>query len=260
MAHVTDDLPLPIAVVGAGRLGTAVVAALRAAGIAVSGPKGRGYDGTGDAVVLLCVPDDAIGSAVAAVRAGPLVGHCSGVSGLDVLGAHEVFSLHPLMTVTHAGAHFEGVFAAIAGSTARATDVATALASAIGLHPVRVAEADRGAYHAAAAIAANFLVTLESAAAELMSTAGLDREVLVPLARAALENWGRQGPTALTGPIARGDQRTVARHRDVVATRTPDLLPLFEALTSATERLAAANRDSVPGPPTAPQTSESTTS
>jgi hypothetical protein len=161
------------------------------------------------------------------------------VSGLDVLGEHEGFSLHPLMTVTRAGANFAGVFAAVSGATPRATAVATALAATIGLRPVQVAEADRGAYHAAAAFAANYLVTLESAAAELMSTVGLQREVLLPLARAALENWGRQGPSALTGPIARGDRQTVERHRAVVADRTPDLLPLFEALTTATERLVA---------------------
>jgi predicted short-subunit dehydrogenase-like oxidoreductase (DUF2520 family) len=225
-----------------------VVAALQDAGVAVSGPHGRGYDGAGDALVLLCVPDDAISAAAAAVGPGPLVGHCSGASGLDALGAREAFSLHPLMTVTHDGADFAGVFAAVSGSTPRAAAVAAALAATLRLRPVQVAEADRVAYHAAAAFAANFLVTVESAAAELMSTAGLDREVLLPLARAALENWARQGPTALTGPIARGDQRTVARHRATVERRTPELLPLFEALATATERLADANRAG-PRPP-----------
>jgi predicted short-subunit dehydrogenase-like oxidoreductase (DUF2520 family) len=239
-------------VVGAGRLGTAVVAALQDAGVAVSGPHGRGYDGAGDALVLLCVPDDAISAAAATVGPGPLVGHCSGASGLDALGAREAFSLHPLMTVTHDGADFAGVFAAVSGSTPRAAAVAAALAATLRLRPVQVAEADRVAYHAAAAFAANFLVTVESAAAELMSTAGLDREVLLPLARAALENWARQGPTALTGPIARGDQRTVARHRATVERRTPELLPLFEALATATERLADANRAG-PRPPAAHQ-------
>ena len=184
------------------------------------------------------------------------------------------------MTVTHDGADFAGVFAAVSGSTPGAAAVAVALAAALRLRPVQVAEADRVAYHAAAAFAANFLVTVESAAAELMSTAGLDREVLLPLAMAALENWARQGPTALTGPIARGDRRTVARHRATLEHRTPELLPLFEALATATERLAAANRagpdspgsdepvshepasDGIgsPGSIAAPQTSESTTS
>jgi predicted short-subunit dehydrogenase-like oxidoreductase (DUF2520 family) len=215
-----------------------MAAALRSAGVVVSGPHGRGYAGTGDAVVLLCVPDDAIAAAADVVVPGPLVGHCSGVSGLDVIGARESFSMHPLMTVTTAGADFRGVYAAVAGSTAAALSTARALALALGLRPVRVDDGDRAAYHAAAAFAANFLVTVESAAAELMSTAGLDRAVLLPLARAALENWGRVGPDALTGPVARGDAGTVALHRRVIASRTPELTGLFEALVRATERLA----------------------
>ena len=239
---VTDAptrLPAPLAVVGAGRLGTALTAALRAAGAVVTGPHGRGYAGAGDALVLLCVHDDAIAAAAAAIGPGPLVGHCSGVSGLDVLGARGGFSVHPLMTVTPAGADFRGVWAAVSGSTPVAVRAAEALAGAVGMRPVRVAEADRAAYHAAAAFAANFLVTVECAAAELISTAGLDRQVLLPLARAAVENWGRSGSEALTGPVARGDVGTVARHRAAIAERTPELTALFDALVGATERLAA---------------------
>jgi predicted short-subunit dehydrogenase-like oxidoreductase (DUF2520 family) len=156
------------------------------------------------------------------------------------------------MTVTPDGADFDGVSAAISGATLRAVEVASVLAAALGLRPVLVDEADRGAYHAAAAFAANFLVTLEDAAAQLMSTAGLDREVLLPLARAALENWGRRGPSALTGPIARGDHRTVALHRQVIADRTPDLLGLFDALVTATERLLEADGTAATGIGSAP--------
>ena len=217
------------------------MAALLTAGVPVSGPYGRGYRGAGDGAVLLCVPDDAIPAAAGAVAAGPLLGHCSGASGLDVLGDREGFSLHPLMTVTRDGADFTGVPAAIAGSTDRALAAARALAGALGLRAVQVADSDRVAYHAAAAFASNFLVTVESAAAQLMSTAGLDREVLLPLARAALENWGRGGSSALTGPVARGDQRTVARHREAVRSRAPELTELFDALVGATERLASQN-------------------
>lgn len=228
-----------VAVVGPGRLGQALAAALRSAGRPVSGPHGRGYRGVGDSIVLFCVPDDVIAQAASMVVPGPLLGHCSGASGLDVLGDREGFSVHPLMTVTPDGADFRGVWAAVAGSSPGALEVARDLATAIGLRAVEVAEDDRAAYHAAAAMAANFLVTLESAAAELMSTAGLRPEVLLPLARAALENWGRKGPAALTGPVARGDAVTVARHRAVVAARTPDSTALFDAMVSATERMVA---------------------
>lgn len=228
--------------VGAGRLGRAVVATLRAVSIAVSGPHGRGYAGAGDAAVLLCVPDDAIPAAAAAIAPGPLLGHCSGASTLSVLGERRAFSVHPLMTITPHGADFSGAWAAVAGSDAAALATARALAAALGLRPVPVADEDRAAYHAAAAVAANFLVTVESAAAELLSTTGLDRSVLLPLARAALENWGRDGGDALTGPVARGDRRTVALHRATITDRTPELVPLFDALVGATERLAAGHR------------------
>jgi predicted short-subunit dehydrogenase-like oxidoreductase (DUF2520 family) len=231
-----------IAVVGAGRLGTALAAALRAAGLDVRGPLGRG-DSPGDATaVLLCVPDAEIAAAARRISPGILVGHCSGATGLDVLAGHEAFALHPLMTVP-AGAPptvFAGAGAAIAGSTPRALAAAETLARAAGLLPTRVADADRAAYHAAASIASNYLVTLEGAAERLAATAGVDRALLAPLVRAAVENWAARGAgEALTGPIARGDEATVARQRAAVAERTPDLVPLFDALTQATRELVA---------------------
>jgi predicted short-subunit dehydrogenase-like oxidoreductase (DUF2520 family) len=233
-----------IAVVGAGRLGHALVAALRAAGRDVRGPLGRGASPAGAAIVVLCVPDAEIAAAAAAIaggRDGPLVGHCSGATGLEVLAGHEAFALHPLMTVP-AGSPpevFAGAGAAVAGSTPRALATAEALARAAGMVPTRVADADRAAYHAAASIAANFLVTLEGAAERLAASAGVDRTLLVPLVRAAVENWAARGAAdALTGPIARGDEATVARQRAAVADRAPDLLPLFDALADATRALA----------------------
>jgi predicted short-subunit dehydrogenase-like oxidoreductase (DUF2520 family) len=233
-----------IAVVGPGRLGTALAAALRAAGLTVHGPLGRGEPLGDPTAVLLCVPDGEIAAAADAIEPGPLVGHCSGATGLDVLLVrHEAFALHPLMTVP-AGAPptvFAGAGAAIAGSTPRALAVAEALARAAGMTPTRVAEADRAAYHAAASIASNFLITLEGAAERLAATAGVERALLAPLVRAAVENWAAEGAAAaLTGPIARGDEATVARQRDAVAERTPDLLTLFDVLADATRALAAA--------------------
>jgi predicted short-subunit dehydrogenase-like oxidoreductase (DUF2520 family) len=229
-----------IAVIGAGRLGTALAAALRAAGLTVHGPLTRGERPDAPTAVLLCVPDGEIAAAARAVEPGPLVGHCSGATGLDVLDPHEAFALHPLMTVP-AGASprvFEGAGAAIAGSTPRALEAAGALARAAGMTPTKVADADRAAYHAAASIASNFLVTLEGAAERLAATAGVERAMLAPLVRAAADNRAAQGTAALTGPIARGDEATVARQRAAVAERTPDLLPLFDALADATRALA----------------------
>ena len=102
-----------------------------------------------------------------------------------------------------------------------------------------IADADRAAYHAAASIASNFLITLEDAAEVMLRTTGADRSVLVPLARAALENWAEHGaPAALTGPIVRGDDATVARQRAAIAERAPQLLVLFDAMCERTRALA----------------------
>jgi len=229
-----------IAIVGAGRLGTALAAALGAAGLDVRGSLGRGADVTGEEVVLLCVPDGEIEGAAAAMVAGPLVGHCSGATGLAPLAPHEAFSLHPLMTVPASARPtvFAGAGCAVDGTTDRALEVAERLAALLGMRSTRIAEADRAAYHAAASIASNFLVALEGAAERLAATAGVDRELLAPLVRAAVENWAARGAEeALTGPITRGDEDTLARQRAAVEERAPDLLPLFDALVDATRAL-----------------------
>jgi predicted short-subunit dehydrogenase-like oxidoreductase (DUF2520 family) len=231
----TPPVPDRIAVIGPGRLGSALTAALRPHAREVT-LGGRGSDGRGAGLVLLCVPDSEIAAAAAAVAPGPLVGHCSGLTDLAVLAPHEALGLHPLMTVTAKGAAFAGAGAAVAGSTPRALATAHALASALGLRAFALADADRPAYHAAASVAANFLVVLEGWA-ETLGPA--DRSLLAPLARAAVEHWAADGAAAaLTGPIARGDHATVARQRAAVAERTPEHLALWDALADATARLA----------------------
>lgn len=223
-----------LAIVGSGRMGQALAAALTDA----HGPFGHGFDGVGYDTVLLAVPDGAIAAAAGAVRRGPLVGHCAGAIGLDVLAPHEAFGLHPLMTVTLAGAAFRGAGAAVAGTTPRALAIARQLATELGMHAVEISDRDRPAYHAAASIASNFLVTLEDAAEQLLATTGADRQILVPLVRAATENWAMfGGRTAITGPIARGDEATVSRQRAAVAERTPELLVLFDALCERTRAM-----------------------
>lgn len=232
-------------IVGAGRLGTALAGAWRAAGIEVVGPLRRAdpWPAPLPDIVVLAVPDATIAAVADAVPAGPIVGHCSGATGLEVLGDRSAFSLHPLMTVpanAPAGV-LHGAGAAIEATDPDALSVVRSLAGAAGLSPVAIAAADRAAYHAAASIAANFLITLEAAAERVGASAGLTREQLVPLVRAAVDNWATLGPArALTGPVARGDVVTVARQRAALAQRTPDLLELFDALTAATAQLAAA--------------------
>ncbi|HEY6761383.1 MAG TPA: DUF2520 domain-containing protein [Baekduia sp.] len=227
------------AVVGHGRLGSALATALRAASVPVDGPLGRGA--TPDApVVILAVPDAEIADAATLVGPQALVGHCSGATTLEPLtrtGHPDAFSLHPLMTVTRAGADFAGASAAIAGSTPEALMLAHDLATTLDMTPIEVPDEDRAAYPAAASMASNFLVTLEWAATRV---GDLDRAALAPLVQATVTNWLQQGPhDALTGPIVRGDEATVARQRAAVIARAPDLAELFDALAEATRTLAA---------------------
>lgn len=239
-------IPVPptarVAVVGRGRLGSAVTPALRDAGWDVTGPLPRHPDLTGADVVLLCVPDREIGSAAAAVpsREGLLVGHCSGATTLAPLAPHEAFGVHPLMTIpSDAPTTFTGATAAVAGTSLRALELATSLAVSLGMEPVRIDDAARPAYHAAASVASNFLLALEDFAERLAATAGVPRERLLPLVRATVENWSSHGAAAvLTGPVARGDHATVARQRAAVAEASPEDLDLFDAMVAATERLA----------------------
>ncbi|PVE58818.1 DUF2520 domain-containing protein [Microbacterium testaceum] len=254
LASPLPPAPLgPVLVVGDGRMGRALVAALRAAGVTAQGPAGRGATGVDAPVVLLAVPDAEISAAASALAPGRTVGHLSGALDLSVLHPHEGFSLHPLLTVTGAPTSFAGVTAAVAGSTPAALDVATGIAGILGMTTVHVRDEDRPAYHAAASVAANFLVTLEGIAEQLAATAGVERAALVPLVRAAVDNWAAHGAAAaLTGPVSRGDDETVARQRRAVRERLPERLPLFDALVDATRDLARLPLTGSPATGTAP--------
>ena len=240
-----------MAIVGAGRLGSALARALGAAGVAVEGPLGRGASVQSE-IVLLCVPDAEIAKAAANVGGARFVGHVSGATPLTALGAAEGFGLHPLQTF--AGGEgpeaFEGIGAAIAGTTPEALAVACDLALRLGMTPIEVSDSERAAYHAAASVASNFLVTLQAVAEELAGAAGLTREqarsLLAPLVRSTVDNWAERGPeAALTGPVARGDDATVIRQRDAVEGAAPHLLPLFDELVERTRAVAAVG-DGVP--------------
>lgn len=228
---------MDVTIVGAGRLGTALAKALGQKGVGVTGPLRRGDSIRGD-VVLLAVPDREIESAAKAVPGTAIVGHTAGALTLEVFGDRESFSMHPLMTAGKGEADFTGASAAIAGTSDRARDIARAIATALGMHPIEIPDEERIAYHAAASIAANYLVALETMAERVGERAGLQRHHLLPLARAALENWASLGGLALTGPISRGDDDVVARHRAEIAAHAPEYLPLWDALALATNRIA----------------------
>jgi predicted short-subunit dehydrogenase-like oxidoreductase (DUF2520 family) len=246
-ADFSPALPRRVVVVGRGRLGSAIAPALAAVGIDVAGPFGRDdappAARSADAV-LLCVPDAAIADA-AAEYAGvaPFVGHTSGATPVSVLGPADGFGLHPLQTFAEHGASFEGIGCAIGATTPRALTAADALARCLGMRPFVLDDADRPAYHAAASIASNFLVTLEAAAERVAAEAGLDRAALVPLVRQTVENWAALGPErALTGPVARGDEETIARQREAVVNAAPELEDLWDSLVAATRALSTVDR------------------
>jgi predicted short-subunit dehydrogenase-like oxidoreductase (DUF2520 family) len=252
-----DDLPsplsaAPLAVVGRGRVGRSLARAAELAGIEV---RTAGRDEIAEAcrgagAVLLCVPDAAISGAAAEVPQGPaFVGHVSGAGTLNLLAGASAkgarpFSLHPLQTFADDETSVNGIPAAIAGGDAEAREFARALAEVLGMRPFEVAEQDRAAYHAAAAMASNFLVALEESAAELLGRLGAEdaRALLGPLVLRTAANWVDWGPDALTGPIARGDQVTVDGHRAALTETAPELLPLYDALA---ERARAVAGDSV---------------
>jgi predicted short-subunit dehydrogenase-like oxidoreductase (DUF2520 family) len=213
-----------VRVIGRGRVGTAVAARLEERAVTVT-------DHAAD-LVLLCVPDSAIHDVARTIASGPWIAHVSGATALAALDPHaKRFSMHPLQTFTRArGAEqLDGAWAAITGETGEALGHARWLAETLGLTPFPIADADRVIYHAGAAIASNYLVTLYRAASRLLTTAGAPPEALVPLMTRTIENGFE-----LTGPIARGDWQTVDAHVAEIARRAPELVPMYRALAALT--------------------------
>jgi predicted short-subunit dehydrogenase-like oxidoreductase (DUF2520 family) len=211
-------------VIGRGRVGSALAARLEE----------RGVELREDAdLTLLCVPDAAIASVARglAPRHG-WIAHVSGGTPLAALDPHtRRFGLHPLQTFTRTrGAEqLDGAFAAVAAETEEARRRGFELAGVLGLRPFHLAEGSRPLYHAGAAIASNYLVTLHRVASELFAAAGAPPEALLPLMRRTIENGFE-----LTGPIERGDWETVEAHREAIRATRPELEPLYDVLAEAT--------------------------
>jgi predicted short-subunit dehydrogenase-like oxidoreductase (DUF2520 family) len=214
-------------VIGAGRAGSAIAARLRERGLELSEASPE--------LVLLCVPDRAIAEVAAAISPGPWVAHVSGATPLATLDPHvRRFSVHPLQTFTRArGAEqLDGAFAAITADTEEAREVGLWLARTLGLEPFTLADSKRVAYHAGAAIASSYLVTLRRAAGSLLEAAGAPPEALDPLMRRTIENHFE-----LTGPIARGDWATVDAHVTAIRTERPELEAMYVTLAETTKAL-----------------------
>ena len=212
-----------VTVIGSGRVGSAVAARLRERGVDV-GPEGD--------LRLLCVPDSAIAEVARGIEPGPWVAHVSGATTLAALDPHERrFSVHPLQTFTRArGAEqLDGAWAAVTAESEEARERALWLAGTLGLEPFLLSDEARPLYHAAAAIASNYLVTLYRTSAALFDQVGAPPEALVPLMRRTIDNGFE-----LTGPIARGDWDTVEAHRAAIRAAKPELEPLYDAIAEAT--------------------------
>jgi predicted short-subunit dehydrogenase-like oxidoreductase (DUF2520 family) len=226
----------------------------------MSPPQAARSAGPGE-LVLLTVPDDAIEglcrrlASAGAFQPGAIVAHCSGALGSGVLQAAKdrgchVGSLHPCQTfptVPAAVAAMPGTYCFIEGD-APAAAALTRLARAIGGRPVRIAPGAKTLYHAAACAASNYLVTLMDFATDLGRAGGIGGQTLLralaPLASATVDNVFRLGPAkALTGPIARGDERTVRGHLEAIRRAKPELASLYVALAGRT-RLLAKRRNS----------------
>jgi predicted short-subunit dehydrogenase-like oxidoreductase (DUF2520 family) len=215
-----------VQVIGAGRVGSAVFARLRERGVALLEDAAE--------LVLLCVPDAAIAEVAAKVEPGPWVAHVSGATPLAALDPHvRRFGMHPLQTFTRARGpeQLDGAYAAVTAETDKALAIALELARLLGLEPFELADEARPLYHAGAAIASNYLVTLHRAASSLFAAAGAPPEGLVPLMRRTIDNGFE-----LTGPIARGDWATVDAHVRAIRASAPELEPMYRALAEATAR------------------------
>jgi len=269
---------LDVGIVGTGRVGAVLGAALQQAGhrlVAVSGVSeqsraraaallpGIPVTSVEEVVrqaelVLLTVPDDALPELIAGLsatgswQAGQLVVHTSGRYGaavFDAAAGHHVLgmALHPVMTFTGTAMDVARLADCCFGITAPEPlrPVAEALVVEMGAEPVWIQEQDRPMYHAGLAHGANHLVTLVAQAMQVVGSAGVEepQRLIAPLLQAALDNALRLGDAALTGPVARGDAGTVAAHLAQLAEQTPDILPTYVALARATaERALASGR------------------
>jgi predicted short-subunit dehydrogenase-like oxidoreductase (DUF2520 family) len=263
---------MKVAVIGAGRVGTAVAVLLRRAGhriVAVSGgaaTRGRAGSHLPDVPVvdaaeaaaaaellLIGTPDDAVASVAVevapATRAGTWVTHLSGSLGLDVLdpvrpaGARPL-AIHPLQTLPDVGTALErlpGSWIAITADDDEGYGLAERIAHDLHGTPFRLPDELRPLYHAAAVFASNFVVATSAVAEELFAIAGVPdpRAAMAPLQQATLANVERSGPAeALTGPAVRGDAGTIGRNLEALKQHAPEAVALYAALARATLDLA----------------------
>jgi predicted short-subunit dehydrogenase-like oxidoreductase (DUF2520 family) len=213
-----------VKVVGRGRVGSAVAARLA--------ERGHSVVEDGAELVMLCVPDSVIPEVARSISIGPWICHTSGATSVAALAPHaKRFTVHPLQTVvlSRGPEQLDGAWAAVVGDNADGVARASWVARELGLQPFELADEMRALYHAGAALASNYLVTLYRTACRAFEVAGAPPAALIPLMRRTIDN-----DFELTGPIARGDWATVDAHLAAVRAFAPELEPVYRALADRT--------------------------
>jgi predicted short-subunit dehydrogenase-like oxidoreductase (DUF2520 family) len=235
-------------VIGPGRAGTSLAAALATAGWRVLDPLGRGDDpadaAAGADLVVIATPDAVVADVAARITpaSGTVVAHLAGSLTLDVLAPHaRRASIHPLRSIPAPDTPLGGAWFAITGDP-----MAAEVVDALGGRRVAVDDADRVAYHAAACIASNHLVGLLGQVERVAASAGVPFGAYLELVRQTVDNVERLGPAgALTGPVRRGDWETVGRHLAAIG---PDERPAYEAMAAAASKLVPVTAAEGTGP------------
>ncbi len=236
-----------VRIIGPGRAGGAFALALGAVGWEVDPPIRRGDDvstaAMGVDLLVIATPDAAVAEVAAAVTPAPgtVVAHLAGSLGLDVLEPHAHRAcIHPLVSIPRpdigAARLREGAWFGVASNTPGAGRLVADIVHSFNGRAVEVADEHRATYHAAACIASNHLVALLAQAERVAATAGVPLEAFLDLVRGTVDNVESMGTrAALTGPVARGDEATVARH---LAALAADERPGYEAMAAEARRLA----------------------
>ncbi len=253
---------LKIGIIGAGTVGTALAVRLRQKGYEIAAISSRSYSSalrlaeainSGDIYdtsqgvvdnadfVFITTPDDAISAVVNQNRwhAGQYVVHCSGADSLDVLEPARmvgalVGSFHPLQTF----ASLQKAIDNLPGSTfaleaeGALLNILKEMSLALGGDWIKLGAGDKAAYHTAAVMSCNYLVTLVKMATDLWDSFGIPRDqaikALLPLIKGTVNNIENLGiPTALTGPIARGDIGTIQIHLKTLLQTAPAIVPAY---------------------------------
>jgi len=256
---------LKLGFVGAGTVGTALAVLMNSKGyqvVAVSSRSLTSAENLAKAVsgcrafsnkqdvadtaelVFITTPDDAVATVASQIQwhAGQSVIHCSGAASTDILeparkSGANVGTFHPLQTLASAKQAIENIPGSVFGIEAEEPLLSTLkeMAAALDGHSIELKATDKVAYHAAAVIACNYLVTLVKLATDLWQTFAIPPEqatrALLPLLRGTLHNIDTVGiPQCLTGPIARGDTGTIKQHLDALQKAAPSVLPTYKEL------------------------------